>query len=69
MKRKELMIIIPLIAVSALVGATLIMSLFATPEIYFDSNCQEGWFKYESEAGIICSKTELTQNELDDIFG
>jgi len=68
MKRKELMIIIPLIAVSALVGITLIMSLFSTPEVSVD-NCQEGWFKYESDGGIVCSKTELTQKELDDIFG
>ena len=36
------------------------------PEIIetIDTQCQQGWIKYELEFGTICSKTELTPDQL-----
>jgi len=63
---KELVIIIPLILITAII---LFMSLVLPNIEPPDNQCQQGWFKYESEKGILCAKTEMTQEQVDDFFG
>ena len=64
-RTKDLLVIIPLAVIALLI---IISILTEIEEVDEDNKCQEGWFKYESEAGILCSKTELTQDELNDYF-
>lgn len=68
---KELIIIIPLITITSIIlFMSLVLPNFVdTPETYIDNQCQEGWFKYETEKGILCAKTEMTQKQVDDFFG
>ncbi len=69
-KKKELIIIIPLIVLAGIISFTLTLPFIVeSPEAYIDNQCQEGWFKYESEKGILCAKTEMTQKQVDDFFG
>jgi len=67
---KELIIIIPLIIVTGIISFSLALPyMIDYPEAYIDNQCQEGWFKYESDKGILCAKTEMTQKQVDDFFG
>jgi len=68
---KELIIIIPLIIITSIIAFTLVLPYIVdTPEeAFIDNQCQEGWFKYETEKGILCAKTEMTQKQVDDFFG
>lgn len=70
-KVKELVIIIPMIVLAGIISFTLALPyiLVDSPEAYINNQCQEGWFKYESEKGILCAKTEMTQEQVDDFFG
>ena len=70
-KKKELIIIIPLIVLVGIISFTLALPFIvdSPQEAYIDNQCQEGWFKYESEKGILCAKTEMTQKQVDDFFG
>lgn len=61
--KKELVIIIPLIALALLIAISL---LFEEEDIVFtESECQEDWFKYELDSGIVCAKNELSQEQLE----
>jgi len=62
--KKELVIIIPLIAIAVLITYSVLFTR-EEPQIVFSTECQEGWFKYETQAGVICAKTELSQEQLD----
>ena len=33
-------------------------------EFSFETQCQEGWYKYQIETGTICSKIELTPEQI-----
>lgn len=62
--KKELAIIIPLVALAILITVSFVMKeedVFIT-----ETECQEGWFKYESGSGTLCSKTELNQRQIDE---
>ena len=56
-------ILIPLIGLAILL---IVSFLFKDEDIIFtEAECQEGWFKYEIDAGIVCAKNELSQEQLD----
>jgi len=66
--KKEKIIIFPL---AGLVALVIIMGLVHEPEQGVlisdtENTCQEGWIKYELESGILCSKTELSQRQIDE---
>ncbi len=70
-KKKELVIIIPMIVLAGIISFTLALPYMIDypEETYIANQCQEGWFKYESEKGILCAKSEMTQEQVDDFFG
>lgn len=69
--KKELVIIIPLVAIGAylLIGFGLASLDSQEPIQFSESECQEGWFKYELETGTLCSKTELSDSQLEEYQG
>jgi len=62
--KKELVIIIPLVAIAVLIVYSFLFTR-EEPQIVFSTECQEGWFKYETQAGIVCAKDELSQEQLE----
>jgi len=75
--KKELVIIIPMIIVSIVIVVTSLIPVqtddpFASSDQWWTgevSSCQEGWFKYELESGTLCSKSELTESQLEEYNG
>lgn len=67
-RTKELLIIIPLVAISVFYAITfwipVTVDTIDREIISTDTMCQEGWFQYNLETGILCSKTELTESQL-----
>ncbi len=61
--KKELVILIPLLAIAILLTISFILK--EDDIIFTEAECQEGWFKYELESGVVCAKTELSQAQLD----
>lgn len=63
--KKEKIILIPL---AGLVSLVIIMGLIHEPEIevVIETECQEGWFKYELDSKTLCSKTELTERQIQE---
>jgi len=78
-KAKELMIVIPLVVIALFVTFTIMYEpspiteheneiLIPGEQQIIQTNCQEGWFKYESIKGIICSETEMTEEQIQKEF-
>lgn len=67
-RTKELIIIIPLVIFSGVVIASYFLQPEDTGVLISDTEtqCQEGWIKYELQSGILCSKTELSQDQIDE---
>ena len=65
LKKKELVILIPL-AVLAIIVVVSALLHEEEQEIIIATQCQEGWFKYETGSATLCSKTELTQRQIDE---
>jgi len=63
-KKKEAIILVPLIVISLIVVIGLLIP--QEPVVEFETLCQEGWYKYELKSGTLCSKTELSQSQLED---
>ena len=64
-KKKELVILIPLIGLAILVAVSTLYE-DQDQEIIVSTQCQEGWFKYETGSATLCSKHELTQRQIDE---
>lgn len=65
-KKKEAIILVPLIVISLIVVIGLLIPQEQIIELETETSCQEGWFKYELSSGTLCSKTELSQKQLED---
>lgn len=65
-RKKELIILVPLIVISLIVVIGLFIPQEQIIEIETETSCQEGWIKYELGSGTLCSKTELSEKQLED---
>jgi hypothetical protein len=67
--KKELAILIPLIVLIPIIIINELTSQNETEEsVVIQTNCEEGWLKYETDSGTLCSKTELTEEQIQKEF-